>query len=125
MGCKQIFILRTFVIMLWRIIIIFCVLGIVLAGCAKPKTCRPGHFWKCIEREMSKNSCSQILSGDSFAMGESIGTSAGLTCLNKISGNLNIDQQEACKQKLRDDLQKNLGSRMKQIIDSVVQKCGI
>ena len=79
--------------------LLICVIGIVLTGCARSKVCKPSHFWACVEQEISKNSCLQLTTSR-----ESIKGGAGQTCLNRMSEGLSADQQETCKQKLRDDL---------------------
>lgn len=89
-----------------------------LVSCARSSTCSPSAFYNCIDQEFSKYSCDFFLSNSS-----SVGASAGHICLNKVSGSLSADKQETCKETLRNDLQKNLNSRVKQMVDSIVKQC--
>ena len=84
-------------------------------GCAK-ETCSPSAYWNCIFKEMSKNSCSYLRTNNKL-----VGQTVAQSCTNNITKGLSADKQATCKQKL---LKENIGTRMQQIVDTMLSKCG-
>ena len=99
-------------------IILFLILILVGVGCSRP--CDPDFFWSCLDNKVSQYSCSALTNKS-----QSGWTAEIEQCKNQLLHNLSYSEQTNCKNKVADDLQKNLRVRMTGIMDRIFRQCGL